>query len=255
MRRSGEQQVAPGSETLCALFGDAPASTCSTSCRSICRNLDLVEHSVMRRLARAGVRPRPSAHGARRRLVLREDTALALGLPFRAPPPCAAATTSARSRPASRPWNPRKPPIGWGWPCTVDDRAAFRLLHHGGERLLVAFRRQGNPDGLGGEPRLHLPPCGGHRGGARKDARVAGDPREREQAGPRQAYRRGGVDPFVEPLVRPRVLRERGHVRVDQQIGVDEDHRNSSPSATASTSATSSRLPARHEPRSTVGVR
>ena len=134
-------------------------------------------------------------------------------------------------------------------------RAAFRLPHQRGEGLLVAFRRQGNPDRLGGEPRLHLPPCRGYRSGAREDARVADDPHEREQAGPRQAYRRGGVDPFVEPLVRPRVLRERGHVRVDQQIGVDEDHRNSSPSATASTSATSSRLPARHRPRSTVGVR
>ena len=48
------------------------------------RNLDLVEHSVMRRLARVGVRPRPAAHGARRRYALREDTALTLGLLFRA---------------------------------------------------------------------------------------------------------------------------------------------------------------------------
>ena len=51
------------------------------------------------------------------------------------------------------------------------------------------------------------------------------------------------------------VLRERADVGVDQQVGIDEDHRNRSPSATASASATSSRLPSRHRPRSAVGVR
>ena len=48
------------------------------------RNLDLIEHSVVRRLARVGVRPRRPAGSERRRYLLGEDTALTLGLLFRA---------------------------------------------------------------------------------------------------------------------------------------------------------------------------
>ena len=48
------------------------------------RNLDLIEHRVLRRLARVRVRPRPSPNRKRQRYALREDTALTLGLLFRA---------------------------------------------------------------------------------------------------------------------------------------------------------------------------
>ncbi len=48
------------------------------------RNLELVEHRVLRRLAGAGVRPGPSAGRRRRGYALAEDTALTLGLLFRA---------------------------------------------------------------------------------------------------------------------------------------------------------------------------
>ena len=48
------------------------------------RNLELIEHSVMRRLARVGVRPRRPAGSERRRYPLAEDTALTLGLLLRA---------------------------------------------------------------------------------------------------------------------------------------------------------------------------
>ena len=48
------------------------------------RNLDLIEHRVLRRLAGAGIRPGPPAGRQRRGYALAEGTALTLGLLFRA---------------------------------------------------------------------------------------------------------------------------------------------------------------------------
>lgn len=48
------------------------------------RNLELIEHRVLRRLARVGVRPGPSEKRRKRGYALAEDTALTLGLLFRA---------------------------------------------------------------------------------------------------------------------------------------------------------------------------
>ena len=48
------------------------------------RNLELIEHRVLRGLAVVGVRPRPSANRKKRGYALGEDTALTLGLLFRA---------------------------------------------------------------------------------------------------------------------------------------------------------------------------
>ena len=48
------------------------------------RNLDLIEHRVLRRLTRVGVRPRPSANRQQQRHALGEDPALTLALLFRA---------------------------------------------------------------------------------------------------------------------------------------------------------------------------
>ena len=48
------------------------------------RTLDLVEHRVLRRLARAGVRPSSAADRKRRGYAVTEDIALYLGLMFRA---------------------------------------------------------------------------------------------------------------------------------------------------------------------------
>lgn len=48
------------------------------------RNLELIEHRVLRRLAGAGVRPGRAAGNRRRGYALGEDTALTLGLLFRA---------------------------------------------------------------------------------------------------------------------------------------------------------------------------
>ena len=48
------------------------------------RNLELIEHRVLRRLAAAGIRPRLDAPRSKRTYAVREDTALTLGLLFRA---------------------------------------------------------------------------------------------------------------------------------------------------------------------------
>ena len=47
------------------------------------RNLDLVEHRVLKRLARSGINLRAAADDAKRGYVLTEDLALTLGLLFR----------------------------------------------------------------------------------------------------------------------------------------------------------------------------
>ena len=48
------------------------------------RNLELIEHRVLRRLARVAVRPRLPRNRTRQRYALPEDAALTLGLLFRA---------------------------------------------------------------------------------------------------------------------------------------------------------------------------
>lgn len=48
------------------------------------RNLELIEHRVLRRLAGIGIRPLPPAKRRKRGYALGEDTALILGLLFRA---------------------------------------------------------------------------------------------------------------------------------------------------------------------------
>ena len=56
---------------------------------------------------------------------------------------------------------------------------------------------------------------------------------------------------LVEPIARHGVLLEYGDVGVEEEIGVDNPHRKSSPSAMAMTSAASSMLPIRQRPKST----
>ena len=66
----------------------APATPQVKAAQRIARlrgaNLDLIEHRVLRRLARAGVRLGPRAGAADRGYALAEDAALLLGLLFRA---------------------------------------------------------------------------------------------------------------------------------------------------------------------------
>ena len=48
------------------------------------RNLDLIEHRILRQLASAGIRPKPAAPPKLRAYALSEDAALTLGLLFKA---------------------------------------------------------------------------------------------------------------------------------------------------------------------------
>ena len=80
------------------------------------RNLDLIEHRVLRRLAQSGIKLVAGRDNRKRGYKLTEDLALMLGLLFRSLAPCASATTCGQWRKALRPWGPRKPPIGSAWP-------------------------------------------------------------------------------------------------------------------------------------------
>lgn len=71
----------------------------------------------------------------------------------------------------------------------------------------------------------------------------------------RQIHGQRAVQTIIEPNARAFVLRELVHVSIDEQVGVEEDHRKASLSATASGLVTLSRSPIRHRPRDTTSVR
>ncbi len=79
---------APGDAEYAVWQLPAPATPQVKTAQRIARlrgaNLDLIEHRVLRRLARAGVRLGPRAGGPDRGYALAEDAALLLGLLFRA---------------------------------------------------------------------------------------------------------------------------------------------------------------------------
>ena len=119
----------------------------------------------------------------------------------------------------------------------------------------VPFPRKGNPDGLTVQPLFHLVPSARERLRPLEDPRICYQPNETQQAGPRQAHTRVPVQLRVEPPPGGAVLRESGDVRIDEEIRIEENHRNGSPSAIASASATSSRFGAKQRPREAVPVR
>ena len=127
--------------------------------------------------------------------------------------------------------------------------------HEGCQYFPVACGGQRNPGRLRGQPRLYLLPGCQHRYGTFEDSRIADNSDKCQKARPRQTHGRSTTESPIQPLPRGVVLRERADGGVHQQVCIDEDHRNRSPSPAASTSATSSRLPTMHRPRSTVGVR
>ena len=80
------------------------------------RNLDLVEHRVLKRLAQSGIKLGAGRDNRKRGYKLTEDLALMLGCFSAVSPPCASATTCGPWPKASRPWGPRKLPTGSAWP-------------------------------------------------------------------------------------------------------------------------------------------
>jgi len=119
----------------------------------------------------------------------------------------------------------------------------------------MPFRGLGYPSQFAIKPLRNLVPS--VRRGLRflKDSRIGDNPKKRQQTVPRQSHRRIPVEFCIQPSTCAFVLLEGADVRIDQEVGVDENHLKDSPSATARTSATLSRFAARHEPRSTARVR
>ncbi len=133
-------------------------------------------------------------------------------------------------------------------------RAVAYGRHEGGQNLVVVLRGFRGPYGWALQPLLDLPPgvIAGH--GAVEDPGIRDQAHERHQARPGQADRRDSVEPLVEPASCRFVLSEVLHSGVDEEVGVNEDQRKSSPSPTARASPTSSSVPTRHRPREEVGV-
>src|SRR5260221_5659601 len=97
----------------------------------------------------------------------------------------------------------------------------------------MALRRFGNPGQLARQPFLDLVPGGAHGLGALEYPRVGDDAQEGEQARPRKAYAPRPVQLVIEPAARRGVLIERGDMCVEEDIGIEKDHRNDSVSALA----------------------
>src|SRR3989304_6773355 len=114
----------------------------------------------------------------------------------------------------------------------------------------MTFRRLGNPCHLAVEPSLDLSPSFDHGFRFLKHPRICRDAKKRQQAMPRQSNRSIAIELCVKPPARVFMLGKRTDVRVDEQIGVNENHLYDSPSATARPSAPLSTLPARQVPGS-----
>src|SRR2546427_1464272 len=119
----------------------------------------------------------------------------------------------------------------------------------------MTVRGLGNPDRGTIEPFLHLAPGGGEGLGALEYPRVGDQPHVRQQARPGEPHGCRAIQPLIQPGARGFVLGKRGDASIEEQIRVDQNHRYASPSAAASTSATSSMLPSRQRPSEVEGVR
>jgi hypothetical protein len=129
-----------------------------------------------------------------------------------------------------------------------------RLTEQGAENPRVAGSRSRHPDHRHLQPLFHLLPGCRHGHWPLKHARVGDQPHKRQQGRPGEAHTRQRIELLIQPRVRRSVLRQFSGVGIDEEIGIDEDHRNASPSARASTSAISSRFPTRQRPRETGSV-
>ncbi len=104
----------------------------------------------------------------------------------------------------------------------------------------VPVSRVGNPSAVGRQPFGDLRPGVLDRFGFREYSPVRDDPQESDERRPGEADAEAVIEFVVQPRERLRVLGECVDVRMDQQVHVDEDQAKSSPSAYASTPATSS---------------
>src|ERR1700730_3927110 len=112
-----------------------------------------------------------------------------------------------------------------------------------------------NPHHIARQPFENLAPCLSHRPGSFEYPRTEDDTNKTQEAWPRQSNLRPSTECVVEPFLRNSMLRQRGYVRVDQKVGIHQDHLNASPSTIESSSLTLSMLGTLSRPRSTDRVR
>ena len=89
------------------------------------RNLELVEHRVLKRLSQSGVKPGRNPDTRKRGYVLTEDLALTLGLLFRTLAPMRSRDNMRAVAEGIEPWDARKRPIGSAWRCIAKTRGAY----------------------------------------------------------------------------------------------------------------------------------
>jgi hypothetical protein len=92
------------------------------------------------------------------------------------------------------------------------------------QQLGVPFRWLRYPCRFAGEPCLYLPPRIANRFGMFEHARISHQPQENDHAGPRETDRARTVQLLIEPVARYGMLSKRAHVRIDENVGVDQYH-------------------------------
>ena len=106
----------------------------------------------------------------------------------------------------------------------------------------MSLRRLGNPRGFASEPIKNVAPgiCG--RCGLPEYSWVCHKAHECEQARPGQSNGRKTAELVIEPFARLLMMGRFFEIGVNEKIGINQNHLNVSPSATASTSPMLSRL-------------
>src|ERR1700730_11140077 len=107
-----------------------------------------------------------------------------------------------------------------------------QLAHH----FLMTLRRLRNPYRIAGEPATHLAQVMVDGYGPPDTGWIGPQPQESKHARPWQTDVGGSIELPIEPVPRSVMLTEGAHMCVNQDVGIDQDHLNHSPSAIANAS-------------------
>lgn len=140
--------------------------------------------------------------------------------------------------------------------CIRDQIGAGDLFNKKGfQDFLMSLSWKRDPGRRTGKPFLNLAPSIGHGFWPLEYAGVSYNANKSEKAQLGKTDRRGAIETAFEPDFHLLMGRKAGYMGVDEDVGVDEDHLNFSPSAKASNSAISSMFPVLQRPRETDLVR
>ena len=92
------------------------------------------------------------------------------------------------------------------------------------KQLRVPFRWLRYPHRFASEPCVRLPPRIANRFGMFEHARISDEPQERERARPWETDRTGTIQLLIEPFACLHMLRKRAHMRINEDISVDQYH-------------------------------